>query len=126
MSEDTTTTPTKPGYKTPAFYLAILATVGSALAASGAGLGQAATVVSISVTGLAAVGYTAVRAFAKSEDPLKPSWKTTEFWLSCTAALMSFVYASGFVTTGSMLDKAVAVAVGLLSMAGYQVAKPKA
>ena len=117
---------TKPGYKTLGFYLAILATVGSALFASGAGLGQAATVVSLGVTGLAAVGYAAFRAFKKSADPAKPSWKTTEFWLSCASATLSIAYASGMIHDGSTLAKVVAAVPGLLAMAGYQVTKAKA
>lgn len=122
MSE---TTPTvKPGYKTPAFYLAILATLGSALFASGAAPGAVEGYIAMGLTGLSAAGYAAFRAFKKSTDGTKPAYKTTEFWLSIAAALCSVVYASGAVTETGTVGKVIGVIAGLLAMLGYQVTKP--
>ena len=113
------------GYKTPQFWLGLVATVGAALLAGGADLGQAASGVTLAVAGLGAAGYAAWRAFKKSDDPTKPAWKTSEFWLSVAAALVSGLYASGVLSDGGTVDKIVGVAAMLLAALGYQVAKPK-
>lgn len=118
-------TTTKPGVKTLSFWLASIVTIGSALLASGAGLGAVESAIALTVTGLSAAGYAAFRAFRKSEDPAKPSWKTTEFWLSCAAAALSIAYATGLISDGGTADKIVGVIAGLLAMLGYQVTKPK-
>lgn len=117
---------TKPGFKTLGFYLAMLATLGSALIASGADVGAVGSAVAAGVTGLTAAGYAAFRAFKKSADPTKPAWKTTEFWLSIAAALLSVAYASGLVSDGGTVEKIVGIGASLLAMLGYQVTKPKA
>lgn len=115
---------TKPGYKTPGFFLAAITTIGAALMASGADMGAAANAVALGISGLTAAGYTAYRVFKKSEDPKKPAWKTTEFWLSIAAAVLSIMYASGLVVDGGTFDKVVGFAAAALSMAGYAVTKP--
>jgi hypothetical protein len=115
----------KPGYKTPQFWLAALTSIGAAVMASGASLGVAASAVALAVSGLTAAGYAAVRAFQKSGDPTKPAWKTSEFWLSIAAAVLSVLYASGVISDGSRLDQVVGAASALLAMAGYQVTKAK-
>lgn len=117
---------TKPGYKTPAFYLAILATLGSAFVASGASPGAVEGYVAAGITGLAAAGYAAFRAFKKSADAAKPAYKTSEFWLMLASSACSILYASGAFTETSMPGKVVGVVAGLLAMLGYQVTKPKA
>lgn len=117
---------TKPGYRTLGFYLAVLATLGSAFYASGTAPGAVEGYVAAGLTGLAAVGYAAFRAFKKSADATKPAWKTTEFWLSLASAACSIAYASGAFAETSMTGKVVGVVAGLLAMVGYQVTKPKA
>lgn len=114
---------TKPGYKTPQFWLGLVTTVGAALIAGGADLGQAANGVALVVAGLGAAGYAAWRVFKKSDDPKKPAWKTTEFWLSIAAVVVSGLYASGVISDGSTADKIVGVAAMLLTALGYQVGK---
>lgn len=116
---------TKPGFKTVGFWLAAITTIGAAVTASGAGLGSLESGIALALSGLTAAGYAAFRAFKKSEDPTKPAWKTTEFWLSVVAAMVSIAYATGLVSDGSMADKIVGGVAALLAMAGYQVTKPK-
>lgn len=115
---------TKPGYKTPGFFLAAITTIGAALMASGANMGAAANAVALGISGLTAAGYAAFRAFKKSDDAAKPAWKTTEFWLSIAAAVLSIAYASGLVVDGGTFDKVIGFAAAALSMAGYAVTKP--
>ncbi len=115
----------KPGYKTVSFWLASIATLGAAMMASGAGLGSTASSIALLVSGLGAAGYAAYRAFAKSADPAKPAYKTSEFWLSVVTALISILYASGLVSVGGTLEQVIGFASALLALAGYQVTKPK-
>lgn len=118
-------TQTKPGYKTPGFWLALVATFGAALTAGGADLGSAGSGVALVLTGLTAAGYAAFRVFKKSDDEAKPAWKTTEFWLSVAAATVSALYASGVISAGGTLEKVVGVVSMLLIALGHQVTKPK-
>lgn len=121
MAEDTT----KPGVKTAGFWLASIVTLASALFASGADLGPAASAVGFAISGLTAAGYAAFRAFKKSDDEHKPAWKTTEFWLSVVAAGVSIAYATGLIADGGTADKIVGGIAALLAMAGYQVTRAK-
>lgn len=54
---------------------------------------------------------------------VKPGFKTTEFYLSSLAMIVSIVYASGIVESGSNIDKVI----GFISMAlvamGYSVSR---
>jgi hypothetical protein len=125
MADENTPNPSKPGWKTPGFYLAAITTIGAALFASGADLGGAASGVALAISGLTAAGYAAYRAFQKSEDPKKPAWKTSEFWLSIAAACLSIAYASGLIADGGTADKVVGFVAAILAMAGYQVTKGK-
>ena len=50
---------------------------------------------------------------------VKPGYKTTEFWLSFLAAIVSFAYGSGIVGTGTALDKGLGLIAGCLAAAGY-------
>lgn len=118
-----TPTPPKPGYKTVAFYASLVLTAFGALAASGSDVGGLG-VIGFVFTSLSAAGYTAWRGFKKSENAKKPAWKTTEFWLSVSAALVAAVYASGLFAATSTVGKIVAAASALLASAGYAV-KPK-
>lgn len=115
----------KPGFKTPGFWLGLAATVAAALVAGGSDLGPAASAVALAGSALAAAGYAAFRAFKKSEDPKKPAWKTSEFWLSIAAAAVTALYASGAIGDGGTADKAIGVAAMILGALGYSVAKPK-
>lgn len=118
-------TVTKPGYKTFGFYVALALTAVSGLMGSGVDLGAAGSVMATAVTGLTAVGYAAFRAFKKSDDPSKPSWKTTEFWLTVLAALLSALNFSGLISDHGTAAQVVAAVSGFLAMLGYQVTKPK-
>lgn len=110
----------KPGYKTLAFYASLVLTVFGALAASGNDVGGLG-VVGFVITSLGAAGYTAWRVFKKSDDPKKPSWKTTEFWLTLAAAAVAAVYASGVFADGSQGAKVLAFAASILAMLGYPI-----
>lgn len=116
---------TKPGYKTAGFWLALVATVAAAFGASGGDLGQTGGAVALIGTSLVAAGYAAFRAFKKAEDGAKPAWKTTEFWMSVAAAVVSALYASGVVSEGGTVEKIVGVAAMVLAALGYQVARKK-
>jgi len=52
----------------------------------------------------------------------KPGWKTTEFWLSLSAVLLSALYASGAMTNSTMLAVA-GVAASVLTALGYAVSR---
>jgi hypothetical protein len=114
---------TAPGYKTLSFYATLVLTVCGALAASGSDIGGLGAV-GFLITSLSAAGYTAFRAFKKSETPSKPAWKTTEFYLSIAAGLVSAVYASGVFAETSRAGQVVALVATLLAALGYTV-KPK-
>lgn len=123
MAEETTGT--KPGYKTAGFWLALVATVAAALGASGGGLGNAESAVALIGGSLVAAGYAAFRAFKKAEAGEKPAWKTTEFWLSCAAAVVGAMYASGVVSEGGTVEKVVGVVAMVLAALGHQVVRKK-
>ena len=54
----------------------------------------------------------------------KPGWKTTEFWLSIVAALLSFVFASGVLTgAADWLVQVIGLAAGALTALGYTVTR---
>lgn len=110
----------KPGYKTLSFYAALVLTVFGAFAASGHDVGGLG-VIGFVITSLGAAGYTAWRQFKKSDDPKKPAWKTTEFWLTVAAALVAGVYASGVFVEGSQGAKVLAFVASVLAMLGYSV-----
>lgn len=59
-------------------------------------------------------------------DPIqtKPGYKTTEFWLSTAAMIVSILYASGAIGAGeSSVDKTVALIAGALAAMGYTVSR---
>lgn len=53
----------------------------------------------------------------------KPGWKTTEFWLSGAATLLSMLFASGVIGTGTMADKIAGLAALALTTLGYTVSR---
>lgn len=120
------TTDTKPGWKTSGFWLGLAATVAAALAGSGAvDTGTPASGVALVISALGAAGFTAWRLFKKSEDPKKPAWKTSEFWLSCAAVAVSALFAAGVFADGSTGAQIVGFVAMALSALGYTV-KPSA
>lgn len=54
--------------------------------------------------------------------PPKPGYKTTEFWLSLLATLLTYLYASGLLTSGTTLAIA-GIAATVLTALGYKVAR---
>jgi len=54
---------------------------------------------------------------------MKPGYKTTEFWLSLAAILISAILSSGIVAGGSAIAQALGLALGALSAAGYSVSR---
>lgn len=122
MAEETTV---KPGFKTPAFWLAVVATVAGAFGAAGADIGQTGSAVALIGASLAAAGYTALRTFKKAEVGAKPAWKTSEFWLSIAAAVVSALYASGVVSAGGTAERVVGVVAMVLTALGYSTIRKK-
>lgn len=51
---------------------------------------------------------------------MKPGWKTTEFWLTVAASVVSFVLASG---VGGTAATVAGIAATVLAALGYQVAR---
>jgi hypothetical protein len=119
-------TNTKPGYKTPAFWLTVAVTAVAALTGSGAvDSGSAASVVALVASVLGAAGYTAWRTFAKSDDATKPAWKTTEFWGAVASVVVSGLYASGVFAVDSTGEKVLALVATILGALGYAVTRKK-
>jgi len=51
----------------------------------------------------------------------KPGYKTTEFWLSLIAFLLSMLFASGLLHDGSMAYKIAGLAAMVITSMGYSV-----
>jgi hypothetical protein len=68
---------------------------------------------------------TAVTAPAETK-PSKPGYKTSEFWLSSAAVVMSQLYASGVIGDSSAVGKVAALVVSILGALGYTVMRAKA
>lgn len=56
-------------------------------------------------------------------EPVKPGYKTTEFWLSAVAVLLGLAMASGLIPSGSAWDQAVGLVVSALAAMGYTGAR---
>jgi hypothetical protein len=56
-------------------------------------------------------------------DEAKPGYKTTEFWMTIAAFVVSALYGSGVVSEGTAMDKALAVAAMVLGSLGYAVSR---
>lgn len=54
---------------------------------------------------------------------VKPGYKTTEFWLSAIAAIVSLAFASGFIAEGTQADRWVGLAAAALTSMGYSVSR---
>lgn len=55
--------------------------------------------------------------------PIKPGYKTTEFWLTAVASLTSLLILSDAIPTDSLLEKLVGVVSTILGALGYTVAR---
>ena len=56
-------------------------------------------------------------------EPIKPGWKTSEFWCTIAAMLIGGLFASGAITTGGTWDKVLGLLAGVLSALGYTVSR---
>lgn len=56
-------------------------------------------------------------------SPVKPGWKTTEFWLSAVAVLVGLAYGSGLIGEGTQVDKVFGLVAGGLTAMGYSVSR---
>ena len=56
-------------------------------------------------------------------EPVKPGYKTTEFWLSAVAVLLGLAMASGLIPSDSAWDQAVGLVVSALAAMGYTGAR---
>jgi hypothetical protein len=63
---------------------------------------------------------------AVEKPAAKPGWRTSEFWLSTAAVIMSQLYASGVIGDSSAVGKVAALVVSILAALGYTVARTKA
>lgn len=55
--------------------------------------------------------------------PLKPGFKTTEFWLSLAAVVVGAIAASGVVPSDSTWERVVGLVVSALAAVGYTGAR---
>lgn len=53
----------------------------------------------------------------------KPGYKTTEFWLSAVATIISLAFASGVISEGSQIEKVVGFIAAALASLGYSVSR---
>jgi hypothetical protein len=58
-----------------------------------------------------------------STEPVKPGWKTTEFWLGLGAKILGALYAGGFIGTGTIYERIAGLAVVVLAYFGYSVSR---
>lgn len=54
---------------------------------------------------------------------MKPGWKTSEFWLSLGAQILTVLFASGIVADGTTFEKALVLVAGILGALGYAVVR---
>lgn len=53
----------------------------------------------------------------------RPGFKTTEFWLTALAQIVSLLFASGVIRDGSTIDTALGIIAAVLASAGYSVSR---
>ena len=58
-----------------------------------------------------------------SHSPMKPGIKTTEFWLSLLAMLVTALYASGLIGEGGTVAKVASFVALVLTSLGYTVSR---
>ena len=56
-------------------------------------------------------------------QPVKPGYKSTEFWLSSIATILGIVLASGAVPEGGMVGQIIGGALALLANLGYTASR---
>lgn len=56
-------------------------------------------------------------------DETKPGYKTTEFWMTIAAFIVSALYGSGIIAEGTAMDKALSVGAMILTSMGYAVSR---
>jgi hypothetical protein len=54
---------------------------------------------------------------------VKPGWKTSEFWLSNAALLLSYLFATNVIPTTGTAEKLAAIAASVLTSLGYTVVR---
>ena len=55
--------------------------------------------------------------------PVKPGWKTTEFWGTAAVTLIGLLMASGAITAGTGWDRAIGLAAAALASMGYSASR---
>lgn len=58
-----------------------------------------------------------------SASPIKPGWRTSEFWLKCGAMVLTMLYASGAIPTSGTSTQVTAIAATILGALGYTVSR---
>ena len=66
---------------------------------------------------------TAAAGATTPATPVKPGYKTTEFWLTAGATVVGLVIASGLVPDTGMWPKVVALVVSAFAAMGYTVSR---
>lgn len=56
-------------------------------------------------------------------DPVRPGWKTTEFWLKVAAIILTALFASGVIPTTGTAAMIAAIAATILGALGYTVGR---
>ena len=60
-----------------------------------------------------------------AKDEIRPGYKTTEFWLSATAAVVGLLLASGVVPSQGVWTQIIGLLVSALTAMGYSVSRAK-
>lgn len=55
--------------------------------------------------------------------PVKPGWKTTEFWATAAVSIIGLLMTSGVIQSGSSWDKAIGLAAAALASMGYSASR---
>lgn len=58
--------------------------------------------------------------------PIKPGYKTTEFWLTAAATIMGLILASGAIGEGGAAERIAGVVCSMLGALGYSVSRGQA
>jgi hypothetical protein len=64
-----------------------------------------------------------MKDYVMESNQIKPGYKTTEFWLTALAMLVSLLFASGIIPTDSSMDKLLGMVAAALGGAGYAVSR---